>query len=116
MVFSGTPVSTTNKTDCHDIAEILLKVMLNTITPFFYLQTSDRHHNHVQTEETDTVSDGGEADDEFECDCQFCVGSRLNQGRNEVDGNEGIDQTGNDSVNIDGATADTSDDDRLNMW
>jgi hypothetical protein len=27
-----TPVSSTNKTDCHDIAEILLKVALNTIT------------------------------------------------------------------------------------
>jgi hypothetical protein len=31
-VFSaGTPVSSTNKTDCHDITEILLKVALNTI-------------------------------------------------------------------------------------
>ena len=28
----GTPVSSTNKTDCHDIAEILLNVALNTIT------------------------------------------------------------------------------------
>jgi hypothetical protein len=28
----GTPVSSTNKTDLHDIAEILLKVALNTIT------------------------------------------------------------------------------------
>ena len=27
----GTPVSSTNKTDCHDLAEILLKVALNTI-------------------------------------------------------------------------------------
>jgi hypothetical protein len=27
----GTPVSSTNKTDCHDITEILLKVELNTI-------------------------------------------------------------------------------------
>jgi len=27
----GTPVSSTNKTDLHDIAEILLKVALNTI-------------------------------------------------------------------------------------
>jgi hypothetical protein len=27
----GTPVSSTNKTDCHDITEILLKVPLNTI-------------------------------------------------------------------------------------
>jgi len=30
--FSGTPVSSTNKTDSHDITEILLKVALNTIT------------------------------------------------------------------------------------
>jgi hypothetical protein len=27
-----TPVFSTNKADCHDIAEILLKVALNTIT------------------------------------------------------------------------------------
>ena len=31
----GTPVSSTNKTDRHDITEILLKVALNTITPVF---------------------------------------------------------------------------------
>ena len=30
---AGTPVSSTNKTDCHDITEILLKVTLNTIKP-----------------------------------------------------------------------------------
>ena len=30
--FPGTPVSSTNKTDRHDITEILLKVTLNTIT------------------------------------------------------------------------------------
>jgi hypothetical protein len=30
----GIPVSSTNKTDRHDIAEILLKVALNTITLF----------------------------------------------------------------------------------
>jgi hypothetical protein len=28
----GTPVSTTNKTDHHDIAELMLKMALNTIT------------------------------------------------------------------------------------
>jgi hypothetical protein len=35
----GTPVSSTNKTDCHDIIEILLKVALNTITltPFIFV-------------------------------------------------------------------------------
>jgi hypothetical protein len=31
VVFSGILVSSTNKTDRHDIAEILLKVALNTI-------------------------------------------------------------------------------------
>ena len=31
MVFSGPPVSSTNKTERHDITEILLKVALNTI-------------------------------------------------------------------------------------
>jgi hypothetical protein len=30
--FSGTPVSSTNETDHHDITKILLKVALNTIT------------------------------------------------------------------------------------
>ena len=29
----GTPVSSTNKTDCHDKAQILLKVALNTTKP-----------------------------------------------------------------------------------
>ena len=29
----GNPVSATNKIECHDITEILLKVALNTITP-----------------------------------------------------------------------------------
>jgi hypothetical protein len=31
MVFPGTPVSPTNKTDCHDITEIALKLMSNTM-------------------------------------------------------------------------------------
>jgi hypothetical protein len=31
-VIPGTLVSSTNKTDCHDITEILLKVVLNTMT------------------------------------------------------------------------------------
>jgi hypothetical protein len=34
---SGTPVSSTNKTDRHDIAEILFKVALNTINHLFLL-------------------------------------------------------------------------------
>jgi hypothetical protein len=34
--FQGIPVSSTNKTDCHDITEILLKVVLTTITLTLY--------------------------------------------------------------------------------
>jgi len=33
----GTPVSSTNKTDCHDISEILLKVTLNITTLTLFL-------------------------------------------------------------------------------
>jgi hypothetical protein len=32
-ISTGTPVTSINKTDRHDITEILLKVALNTITP-----------------------------------------------------------------------------------
>ena len=32
MVSPGTPVSSTNKIDHHDVTEILLKVALNTLT------------------------------------------------------------------------------------
>jgi hypothetical protein len=35
----GTLVSSTTKTDCHDLAEILLKVALNTITKYMYMYT-----------------------------------------------------------------------------
>jgi hypothetical protein len=34
----GTPVSSTNKTDCHNITEILLKVPLNTITQTLFVK------------------------------------------------------------------------------
>ena len=51
----GTPVSSTNKTDRHNITEILLKVALNTInqTKTFYFNTSpwyltsDRAHGNI---------------------------------------------------------------------
>jgi hypothetical protein len=33
------PVSSTNKTDCHNITEILLKVALNTITPLLQVMS-----------------------------------------------------------------------------
>ena len=36
VLFSGTPVSSTNKTDCHDKTELLLNVAINTI-----IQTSN---------------------------------------------------------------------------
>jgi hypothetical protein len=36
---SGPPVSSTNKTDRHDITEILLKVALNTIKQIIYFET-----------------------------------------------------------------------------
>ena len=38
-----TPVSSTNKTDRHDITEILLKVALNTITLTYYTISVERH-------------------------------------------------------------------------
>jgi len=41
----GTLVSSINKTDCHDITEIMLKVVLNTITvtplTFDHVETND---------------------------------------------------------------------------
>jgi hypothetical protein len=47
----GTPVSPTNKTDCQDITEILLKVALNTITLtlklFWYLIHVERQKETV---------------------------------------------------------------------
>ena len=42
------PVSSSNKTDCHDITEILLKVTLNTITPVLKFETKESsHQNHA---------------------------------------------------------------------
>jgi len=43
MGFSpGSPVSSTNKTDCQDITEILLKVALNTINQISHLKSLNR--------------------------------------------------------------------------
>ena len=47
---TGTPDSSTNKTDCHDITEILLKVSLNTIT--LTLTDSFKGNNSFQFETT----------------------------------------------------------------
>jgi hypothetical protein len=46
VVFSGTLVSSTNKTSCHGIAEILLKVTLttNNSNPLKYFQTINFKH------------------------------------------------------------------------
>jgi hypothetical protein len=43
-VCPGTPISSTNKTDHHDIAEILLKVELNIITPSLYFKAHKEMH------------------------------------------------------------------------
>jgi hypothetical protein len=46
----GTPVSLTNKTDYHDISEILLKVALKTTTPLpLLIFTSTITYNKVRT-------------------------------------------------------------------
>ena len=45
VVSPGTPVSTSNKTYCHDITEILLKVVLNTIEVINIRKSKDRQHN-----------------------------------------------------------------------
>ena len=62
VVSSGTLVSSTNKTECHDITEILLKVALNSINPIWL--KSDLSHAplsnvswHGQSEETSLQSD-----------------------------------------------------------
>ena len=44
LFFPGTPVSSTNKTDRHDIAEILLKVALNIKTLAFILTCTYKQH------------------------------------------------------------------------
>jgi hypothetical protein len=49
VVFSGLPISSTNETDRHDIAEILLKVMLSTIK-----QTNN--HEYILSPESQTES------------------------------------------------------------
>jgi hypothetical protein len=46
----GTPVSSTNKTDRHDISEILLKVAPNTIKP-----TNKQHCKHYTFVYTSTL-------------------------------------------------------------
>jgi hypothetical protein len=47
---SGPPVSSTNKTDRHDITEILLKVALNTIKP-----NQTWHYTNILTEMSQTL-------------------------------------------------------------
>jgi len=53
----STPVSTTNNTDCHDISEILLKVVLNTITLNQLRYVILRHQNKTENRtETKTIN------------------------------------------------------------
>jgi hypothetical protein len=53
---TGIPVSSTNKTDCHDITEILLKVVLNTITLPIHLETMNsdgqQFHQYQQSKQS----------------------------------------------------------------
>jgi hypothetical protein len=54
----GTPASSTTKTGCHDIAEILLKVALNTINQIKSINLLDDKKNKIKNgriyEETKT--------------------------------------------------------------
>jgi hypothetical protein len=57
VVSPGPPVSSTNKTDCHDIAELLLKVALNIImgTDFIGSCKSNYHAITAMTAPLSTV-------------------------------------------------------------
>jgi hypothetical protein len=50
QITPGTPVSSTNKTDHHDITEILLKVALNTITLTLTLESFECEKKKLFTE------------------------------------------------------------------
>jgi hypothetical protein len=45
----GTPISSTNKTVCHNITKILLNVVLNTLTltPVFYMLKEDHNKDKI---------------------------------------------------------------------
>jgi hypothetical protein len=45
-VVLGTPVSSINKTDCHNVTEILLKVALNTKSPSSKLHNTKRKNKN----------------------------------------------------------------------
>ena len=45
----GTPVSSTNKTDSHDITEILLKVALNTTSRYLHARHVVRLYITIET-------------------------------------------------------------------
>ena len=47
LVSPGSQVSSTSKTDCHKIAEILLKVVLNTIAPSDHDISKDIHIHRI---------------------------------------------------------------------
>jgi hypothetical protein len=46
--YPGTPVSTTNKADCHNITEIMLNVALNTINPNPLMKDYNGPNNFVR--------------------------------------------------------------------
>jgi hypothetical protein len=62
VFFPGTLVSTTNKTDRHDVTEIFLKVALNTINQpanqmFAFTESFDKFNYHTITATTAPRSD-----------------------------------------------------------
>ena len=61
VVFSGPPIFSTNKTDCHDVTEILLKMPLNTIK---------QAHNQNRY---DTIFDGDNLYFYSEQVCVLCI-------------------------------------------
>jgi hypothetical protein len=61
----GPPVSSTNKTDGHDITEILLKVVLNTIK-----QANNKHNLFNKANVSLNI--------EINVDRRFCIDSKIN--------------------------------------
>jgi len=52
----GNPVYSTNKTDSHDITEILLKVALNTIKPKSKKSDGQQSHQYQQNKQSPLIS------------------------------------------------------------
>jgi len=73
----GTPVSSINKTDHHDITEIFLKVALNTITPnpqlFFLVQYTIRQNTVKKNVEKQLHNQKWRADDTCLAQKIYCL-------------------------------------------